>query len=335
MTSARTYNQDHIPRKYTRGKRRLSIYWTWSYPWEAQRDLAVMDNRFSTMTEVRRVVWPSYETPEWSAAQFLQGIAGTLELFHRSTLSFQQIAGEATDHPVAVFQRIDQAGYRLPIDERILADTDTLMLFGLDHIASEQQATSEEIEAIREWLRREGTCLLLAPHHDVGYTDDMKQRETEYLHHGDALVPRQQGFAQYLRSLMRALDVPVHNRFGLRPALLKGTKQIAPLTAFRDLDKRGLLQNVPNFNFHLHLPHYELTATDTKLVHLLARQPIDLDRPHPFTAAGNTEFNCLVWMPPNEQRAGDIVLVDLTHFTTLFGGTESLQNFWRNVALMH
>ena len=106
--SARTYNQDHIARKYTPGKRRISIYWTWSYPWESQRDLAEMDNRFSTMTEVRRVAWPDYETPEWSAAQFLQGIAGTLELFHRSTLSFQRIADEATGHPVAVFQRIDQ-----------------------------------------------------------------------------------------------------------------------------------------------------------------------------------------------------------------------------------
>jgi len=93
---ARTYNQDHMPRKYTPGKRRMSIYWTWSYPWESQRDPAEMDNRYSTMTEVRKVLWPNYETPEWSAAQFLQGIAGTLELFHRSTLSFQQTAGART-----------------------------------------------------------------------------------------------------------------------------------------------------------------------------------------------------------------------------------------------
>ena len=49
---ARTYNQNHIPRKYTPGKRRVSIYWTWSYPWESQRDPAEMENRFSTMTEV-------------------------------------------------------------------------------------------------------------------------------------------------------------------------------------------------------------------------------------------------------------------------------------------
>jgi hypothetical protein len=258
LPAARTYNQEHIPRKYTPGKRRLSIYWTWSYPWESQRDTAAMENRFSTITEVRTVLWPNYETPEYSAAQFLQGIAGTLELFHRSTLSFQKIAGEASGHPVAVFQRIDQAGFRLPIDERILADTDTLLVFGLDHLLSEQEAAPEEIAAIRDWLKREGTCLLLAPHHDVGFTTDLKQRQIEYLHHGDGLVPRQQRFGQYTRSLMKALDVPVHNTYGLRPALVKDTKEIAPLTAFRDLDKLGLLKSVPTLNFHPHLPHYEI-----------------------------------------------------------------------------
>jgi hypothetical protein len=30
-------------------------------------------------------------------------------------------------------------------------------------------------------------------------------------------------------------------------------------------------------------------------------------------------------MPPTGQRAGDIVLIDSTHFTTLFGGTDSLK----------
>src|SRR5687767_12011949 len=152
--AARTYNQNHMPRKYTPGRRRLSIYWSWSYPWESQRDSAAMENRFSTMTEVRNVLWPAYETPEWSAAQFLQGIAGTLELFHRSALAFQQVAGEVTGHPVAVFQRIDQAGYTHPIDERILADTDTLLVFGLVHLPSDQQAAPAEIEAIKDWLKR-------------------------------------------------------------------------------------------------------------------------------------------------------------------------------------
>jgi hypothetical protein len=331
---ARTYNQSHVAREYVAGKRRLSIYWTWSYPWESQRDTAAMENRFSTMTEVRTVLWPNYETPEWSAAQFLQGIAGTLELFHRSTLSFQRVAQEVTGHPVAVFQRIDQAGYMLPIDERILADTDTLLVFGLDHLPSEQEATPYEIASLKKWLQREGTCLLVAPHHDVGFTDDFEQRQVEYLHHGDRLVPRQQRFGRYTRSLMNALEIPVHNVWGLRPALADGTKDIAPLTAFPDADKLGLLKNVSTLNFHPHLPHYALTQDAGAAVKVLARQPIDLTRPHPFTTAGNAEFNCLLWLPPNAQRAGDIVMVDSTNFTTLFGGTDSLEQFWKNLAKM-
>src|SRR5438270_9347928 len=115
----RTYNQNHNSRKYSPGKRRISIYWTWSYPWETNRATTDLDNRFSTMTEVRRVAWPAYEGTEWDEMHFLQGIAGTLELFHRSALAFQRVAGEATGHPVAAFQRIDQAGYKLPIDDRI------------------------------------------------------------------------------------------------------------------------------------------------------------------------------------------------------------------------
>ena len=320
---ARTYNQNHVSRGHT-GGRRVSIYWTWSYPWEAQRDPAAMTNRFSTMTEVRNVAWPAYETPEYDAANFLQGIAGTLELFHRSTLDFQALTEESTGHPVAVFQRIDQAGYRLPIDERILADTDTLMVFGLDHLLGGQEAAPEEIAAITAWLKREGTCLLLSPHHDVGFTDDLAQRKMEYEHHGDPLVPRQQRFSSYARSLMKALDVPVHNIWGLRPAVVEGTKEIAPLIGFQDLDTPGLLTDVTTFNFHPHLPHYELTAPESNDLRVLGKQLVDPNRPHPFTAAGNSAFNALIWMPPSGKRAGDIVLNDLTHYTTLFGGVRLL-----------
>jgi hypothetical protein len=37
-------------------------------------------------------------------------------------------------------------------------------------------------------------------------------------------------------------------------------------------------------------------------------------------------------MPPNQQRAGHILLADSTIFTTLFGGVESLETFWKNLA---
>ena len=57
-----------------------------------------------------------------------------------------------------------------------------------------------------------------------------------------------------------------------------------------------------------------------------------MSKPHPFTEAGNTEFNMCLWMPPGEGRAGDVLFADSTIFSTLFGVDESLQNFWRNIA---
>ncbi len=333
--SPRVYNQIQKPRLYMKGKRRFSVYWTWSYPWEANRDVTELDNRFSTMTEVRRVGWPNFESIEFSEKMFLQGIAGTLELFHLSIARFQEVVESVTGYPVPDYQRIDQAGQRLPIDERILGDTDTLMIFGLDHLVTEQEASAEEIEALKEFLKREGTCLIIGPHHDVGFSEDLNQRQQEYKHHGDRLVPRQQRFGKYTRSLMKGLGVPVENRFGLRPATIKGTNnQLMPLSKQMDFDKRGWLNGVNTFNFHMHLPHYAVTTEDPNLIHVLARQPIDMSRPHPFIEAGNKEFNMFLWMPPINERPGDILLADSTIFTTLFGGDESLERFWKNLATL-
>ena len=329
----RAYNHIHLPRKYTAGKRRVSVYVTWSYPGEANRDITDLDNRFSTMNEVRRVGWPDFEAAQYSdRILFQQGIAGTLELFFRAWELFQDVVGEVTGHTVPMYQRVDHAGRVLPIDERILADTDTLLVFGLDHVVTEQEASPEEIEAVREFLTREGTCLILGPHHDVGVEADLAQRAMEYAHHGDALVPRQQRFGKYTRSLMQGLGVPVENRYGLRPAVIKGTNRIAPLSINRDLDTAGWLTGVESFNFHMHLPHYAVTTEDPNVVKVLGRQPIDLSKPHPFSEAGNREFNSFLWLPSSGRRAGDILMADSTIFSTLFAGDESLQRFWKNLA---
>ncbi|MGP4087085.1 hypothetical protein [Streptomyces sp. KR55] len=331
VKTARTYNQRHIPREYTPGGRRVSIYVSWSYPAEAGRFATELDNRFSTMTEVRRVAWPAYEDPQWSDPyQFQQGIAGSLELFFWAWVPFQDFVQDATGHPVPVYQRIDQAGFHTPLDERVLADTDVLFVFGLDHMITEQEAQPGEIEALRHFLSREDVRLVLGPHHDVGASDDLSERDMEYRHHGDPLVPRQQRFATYVRDLMKGLGIPVMNRYGLRPATSEGN-QIAPLSTVKDLDTNGWLDGVTNFNFHMHLPHYEVTTDDPDSIHVLARQPIDTSRPHPFTEAGNTEFNMFLWMPPSGDRAGDVLLADSTIFSSLFGGDDSLRSFWRNL----
>src|SRR5438046_500952 len=211
----RTYNETHVPRRHTPGNRRFSIYISWSYPGEANRDVTELDNRFSTMVEVRRVGWPAFE-----AARFADPL-----LFHR-----------------------------------------------------------------------------------------------------------RQPFGRYSLALRRGLGVPGENRWGLRPASVPGTNRIAPFSAMRDLDTRGWLAGVTNFNFHMHLPHYALTTDDRKSVHVLARQPIDLSRPHPFTEEGHREFNMFLWMPPDGNRAGDILMADSTTLSTLFGADQRLVRFWKNLA---
>lgn len=330
--AARTYNQNHVARPWAQGRRRVSVYIAWSYPAEANRDVTVMDNRFSTMTEVRRVLWPTYEEPQWGPARFQQGIAGSLELFFWAWVQFQQVVEETTGFRVPVFQRVDQAGFDLPLDERVLADADTLLVFGLDHNVTEQVASPAEIEAVRAFLAREGTCLLVGPHHDVGASPEWNVRAMEHAHHGDDLVPRQQRFGGYTRSLLEGLGIPVQNRFGLRPLRDTATRRIAPLQIAGDLDTRGWLRGVTNFNYHQHLPHYAVTTDAPRAVHVLARQPIDLRKPHPFTEAGNTAFNTLVWVPPGDGRAGDVLIADSTIFSTLFGSDESLVRFWKNLA---
>ena len=133
---------------------------------------------------------------------------------------------------------------------------------------------------------------------------------------------------------------PLPGALGIRPL---PCMQRSPVDCVRQEDSAGvrilrvalgLLDGVTTFNFHLHLPHYAVTAADDASVRVLTRQPVDRERPHPFTDAGNTEFNSCLWMPPKNERAGHIVMVDSTIFTTLFGGTDSLANFWRNLARM-
>jgi hypothetical protein len=329
---ARTYNQAHAPRASVTGRRRVSIYISWSYPAEANRNPAELDNRFSTMTEVRRVTWPAFEAPRFSdPLQFQQGIGGSLELFFWAWVPFQTLVGKVTGFSVPVFQRIDQAGFALPLDERVLGDCDTLFLFGLDHNVTGQTPSDAEIDALRSWLRRAGTCLVIGPHHDVGATEDRDQRAVEYAHHGDALVPRQQRFGQYTMALLRALDIPVENRFALRPAVKPGKPgQVLPFRYAHEADTKGWMEGVENLNFHMHMPHYAITRDDGT-ARVLAYQAIDLSRPHPFTASGETEFNIVVWAPPKGDRAGDVLVADSTLFSTLFGGDASLERFWTNL----
>lgn len=320
------------PRKYQAGKRRFTLYISWNYPAEASANVADLDNRFITALEARRQAWPKLEVlaggDQGIAAQMDHGIVDAF-------IPFRKSIGEATGHEVPQLQRVDKTGNLQLLDERVLADTDTLMIISLDHQRTNQRLTPGEVQILKQFLAREGTCLVLHPHHDVGTSKDLEGKVAEQKHHGDWTVSGQQRFSGFARSVLSALEIPVENQWGLSPGRVKGTNQPAPLSIAADLDAKGLLRGVTTFNLHYHLPHYALTTKDSKGAVALARQPINLDAsPHPFVEAGNREFNAMVWLPPDGKRAGDVVIFDFTLLSGIFGGGKSLEHLWRNLAKM-
>lgn len=330
-TNASTSTQNE-PRRYVAGKRRVTFYNPWSFPAEAAADPSDFDNRWPSTLEFRRALWPRLE---WMR-EHDQGVANQME--HgvlKNYDTFREFMGEITGRPVPHLQRVDRAGNEQLLDERVLADTDTLMVVSLDHVCTGQKITPGEVEMLNEFLSREGTCLVLSPHHDVGSTDDLETRVVEHNHHSDWTVGGQERFSGFARSVLAALDIPVENRYGLNPAKVNGANEPAPLNADADLDARGFLRGVSTLNAHIHLPHFAITGDDPKGAVVLARQLINLDAPpHPFVQAGNREFNAVVWIPPVGNRAGDVLIADLTLWTLYFGGTESTKRFWNNLAQM-
>lgn len=313
--------------------RRFALYFAWSRPAEVGADLGVLTNRFPTLFEFRRAIWPLYE---WASdpTNFSQDISGFLDhviLFDFK--HFDRAVSEATGNSVSLIQRVDDEPPVRELDEDFLRDIDTLIVVSLDHFRTEQQPTEGEIQAIEHFLEREEACLVVCPHHDVGTGDDQGLRETELRHHADSLVPSQQRIGGFARSLLAGLSLPVENRYGLNPARRRKDNSPADLQLIPDLDELRILRGVRTFNLHPHLPHLHLPEPLTSSARVLARQPINPEASrHPFVEAGNRYFDALVWLPPSGRRAGNIFVCDATLWSSAFGGVESLQRFWENLA---
>ena len=126
------------------------------------------------------------------------------------------------------------------------------MVFGLDHLVAEQEAEPGEIDAIREWLKREDLpAARPAPRRRLH-----RRREAAA---GGIPAPRRRACAspaaiQPIHSLAdEGAQRPGPQSMGASSGGGEGDEGDRALTAFRDLDKPGLLNNVTTFNFYL--PH--------------------------------------------------------------------------------
>ncbi len=298
----------------------------------------MLEDRFPALFELRRISWPRFERfadPE----RFDQGVGGFLDNIQLANFElFAELAAAWTGNPVRRAERRTDAGFH-PLDGEFLAGVDTLIVISFDSARTRQQASDEEVAAIRAFLGDPDHTLFICPHHDIGGAEDVPEgerlarREVEFHHHGDPGIPARQAFGDFGISLLRGLGLAVRNRFGLRPAKLPDGSP-APLDIAAALDRSGLLDGVATFNLHPHLPHLERLGDSVAQLDVLARQPIDPDAPpHPFTAVGRRDFDALLQSKP-EVFPGRLLVCDTTTWSSTAGGLDGLQRFWRNVVTL-
>lgn len=316
--------------------RKVVVYYAWSRPGEVEAPLEVIENRFPTLFENRRMLYPRFEALS-DPARFDQRIGGFLDhIMKQNFVAFIEQAGAQTGHPVVEIERVADDGARTGLDAALLNVADTLIVIGLDSLRTRQDASTAEVEAVRRFLAHPDHLVFICPHHDIGDVPDLPHDErlerqvADFLHHGDKLIPPQQGFGGFARSLLAGLGVGVENRFGLHPAA-ESDGSPAAIEAESALDRLNLLRGVDTFNLHPHLPQFERHQGAVTKLDVLARQKIDLTAPpHPFTRNGRTTFDALLQSRPGI-FAGNLFVGDATLWFSTAGGIDSLRQLWTNV----
>lgn len=316
--------------------RRVLLYFAWSRPAETGAPLAVIDDRFPAIFELRRLFFPNFEQLS-DRDKIDQGIAGFLD--HVQKPNFQAFAEQTeslTGGKVIQIERINDAGTMTPLDG-VLDGVDTIVIISFDSLRTGQTASTAEVEAVGRFLDNPDHLIFVCPHHDIGEArgtaePHLERRLAEHRHHGDPAIPPRQGFGGFARTLLAGLGVPVENRFGLRPAA-EPDGAPAPVEIDRALDDLGLLRGVEAFHLHPHLPQLERIGPSIERLDVLARQKIDPTAPpHPFTQQGRSSFDALL-----QSRAdafpGKLLVCDTTLFSSTAGGVENLRRFWANVIL--
>jgi len=315
--------------------RKVVVYYAWSRPGETDAPLEVIENRFPTLFESRRMGYPRFEELA-DPARFDQTVAGFLDhIMKRNFTAFVELAGSLTGQPVAEIERVEDDGTVNALDAGLLGGADTLIVISFDSLRTRQQAAKAEIEAVRAFLAQPDHLAFVCPHHDIGEVPDashderLRRQLADFLHHGDKTIPPQQRFGGFARSLLAGIGVPVENRYGLRPAA-EADGSSSPIETETSLDRLHLLQGVRTFNLHPHLPQLERIGDAIARLDVLVRQKIDLAAPpHPF-ARNHRTFDALLQSRP-DTFAGSLLVGDTTLWSSTAGGVESLRQLWTNV----
>jgi hypothetical protein len=316
--------------------RHVLLYFAWSRPDEIGAPLTAIDDRFPAIFELRRLFYPKFESLS-DPGLIDQGVGGFLDHVQKKNFTaFADQTSALTGHPVLQIERVTDDGAATPLDQALIAGVDTIVVISFDSVRTRQAADPREVAAVRRFLEDPDHLMFVCPHHDIGgvdaaASDGLAERQRiEHAHHADRAIPPRQAFGNFARSLLEGLDVPVLNRFGLRPAV-EPDGSPATILADRALDGLGLLDGVGRLNLHPHLPHFERVGGGLEGMDVLVRQEADLSAPaHPFLSEGRHTFDALLQSTP-ERFAGTLLVCDATLFSSSAGGLDHLRRFWANI----
>jgi hypothetical protein len=193
--------------------RKVVVYYAWSRPGEIAVPLEVIENRFPTLFESRRMNYPAFEELS-DPGQFDQSVAGFLDhIMKRNFTAFVEWAGSLTGQPVKEVERIADDGGFTGLDAELLEGFDTLIIISFDSLRTGQHAGSTEIEAVLAFLADPDHLIFVCPHHDIGdvpedssHEERLQRQVADFLHHGDKTIPPQQQFGGFARSLLAGLE---------------------------------------------------------------------------------------------------------------------------------
>jgi len=143
--------------------RKVVVYYAWSRPGEVEAPLAVIENRFPTLFESRRMLYPRFEAFS-DPSRFDQSIGGFLDhIMKQNFAAFVEQAGAQTGHSVVEIERVADNAARTELDAALFNAADTLIVISFDSLRTRQDASGAEVAAVRQFLAHPIISFLSVP----------------------------------------------------------------------------------------------------------------------------------------------------------------------------
>jgi hypothetical protein len=176
---------------------RVAVYYAWSRPGERSAPLIVIEDRFPTLFESRRMLYPRFAELS-DPSRFDQNVGGFLDhILKKNFAAFVQQASAQTGQQVLEVEPVEDDGRLVSLSDELVNAVDTLIVISFDSLRTGTGTTEAELRAVRNFLAKPGNLLVVSPHHDIGHAEERSTPDQQHQQEatptgGGVLSPRRQ-----------------------------------------------------------------------------------------------------------------------------------------------